>query len=54
MNGRHRIIDEVNYNVLGIFDSREDAVDFVAALLSVNDDDDLDELTIANDAGHVL
>ena len=54
MNGRHRIIDEVNYNVLGTFDSLEEAVDTVASLLSVNDDDFLDELTISNDDGPLL
>lgn len=51
MDGRYRVIDEVSLSILGVFDSRGDAVDFVAALLTVNDDDFLDELTIANDAG---
>lgn len=59
MNGRFRVIDEVNFNVLGSFDSRGDAVDFVATLLDVNDDDYRDELTIAGDentplTGHTL
>lgn len=54
MNGRYRVIDEVNFNVLGTFDSCEAAVNFVAALLSVNVEDYLDELTIANDQGERL
>lgn len=49
MNGRYRVIDEVSFNILGTFDSQEGAIDFVAALLSANDDDYLDELTIACD-----
>ena len=54
MNGRYRIIDEVNFNLLGTFDSWGDALDCVAALLTVNDDDYLDELTIASDEGTQL
>ena len=54
MSGRYWIIDETNYNVLGTFPTRGQAVDYVAALLSVNDDDFLDELTISNDAGPLL
>ncbi len=59
MNGRFRVIDEVNFNVLGTFDSRGDAVEVVATLLDVNDHDYLDELTIASDenpplTGHAL
>ncbi len=49
MNGKYRIIDESNYNVLGTFDSIEAAVEYVATLLSVNDDDYLDDLTIGNE-----
>jgi hypothetical protein len=51
MSGRYRVIDEVNFNVLGTFDSRGSALDYVAALLGVNDDEYLDELTIVSDAG---
>ena len=54
MNGRYQVIDEVSLSILGSFDSQEEAVDSVAALLSVNDDDFLDELTISNDAGPSL
>jgi hypothetical protein len=54
MNGRHRVIDEVNFNLLGTFDSRGDAIDYVAALLTVNDDSYLDELTITSDEGTPL
>jgi hypothetical protein len=54
MSGRYSIIDETSYNVLGMFSTRGQAVDYVAALLSVNDDDFLDELTISNDAGPLL
>ena len=54
MNGRYRVIDEVSFNLLGTFDSRGDAVDYVAALLAANDDDYLDELTIASDEGTPL
>ncbi len=50
----YRIIDETNFNVLGTFTSRGEAVDFVASLLSVNDGEYLDELPIADDAGPVL
>ncbi len=54
MSGSYWIIDETSYNVLGTFPTRGQAVDYVAALLSVNDDDFLDELTISNDAGPLL
>ena len=54
MSGRYWIIDETSYNVLDTFITRGQAVDYVAALLSVNDDDFLDELTISNDAGPLL
>ena len=54
MNSCYRVFDETNFNVLGTFTSQEDAIDFVAALLSVNDGGYLDELTIADDAGPVL
>lgn len=54
MDGRYRVIDEVSLSILASFDSQEEAVDFVAALLSVNDDDFQDELTIGNDAGPLL
>jgi len=59
MIGRFRVIDEVSFSALGTFDSRGDAIDFVATLLDVNDDDYLDELTIASDenaplTGHAL
>jgi len=54
MNGCYRVIDETNFNVLGTFASQEEAVDYVAALLSVNDSGYLDELTIANDDGPLL
>src|SRR5680860_135075 len=54
MNGRYWIIDEINFNVLGTFDSRGDAVDYVAALLTVNDDEYLDELTVTSDQGAPL
>ena len=53
MNGRYRIIDESNFNVLGNFDSFEAAVDFVATLVSV-DDEYLDDLTIASDRTPIL
>ena len=54
MSGHYRVIDEVNFNVLGTFDSRGGALDYVAALLSVNDDQYLDELTIVCDGGTPL
>ncbi len=54
MNGCYRVIDETNFNVLGTFASQEEAVDYVATLLSVNDSGYLDELTIANDDGPLL
>ena len=54
MNGCYRVIDETNFNVLGTFTSQEDAIDYAAALLSVNEGDYLDELTIANDDGPLL
>ena len=54
MNHPYRLIDETNYSILGRFASRGEAVDFVASLLSVNDDDYLDELTIADESGPVL
>jgi hypothetical protein len=54
MNGQYRVIDETNYSVLETFGSRGEAIDFVAALRSVNDDDYLDELTIANETRPVL
>ena len=54
MNGRYRVIDETNFDVLGTFDSRGEAVEFLAALLTSNDEDYLDELTIASDEGPVL
>ena len=54
MNRRYRVIDETNYSVLGTFDSRGEAVDFVAAAMAVNTDDFLDELTISNDTGPLL
>jgi hypothetical protein len=54
MNGRYRVIDEVSFNLLGTFGSRGDAIDYVAALLAVNDDAYLDELTIASDEGTPL
>ncbi len=54
MNGCYRVIDETNFNVLGTFTSQEEAIDFVAALLSVNDGGYRDDLTIANDDGPLL
>jgi hypothetical protein len=54
MSNTYWIIDETSYNVLGMFPTRGQAVDYVAALLSVNDDDFLDELTISNEAGPLL
>lgn len=54
MNGRYRVIDETNFNVLGTFESQERAVDYVSALLAVNDDEYLNELTIASDEGAPL
>jgi hypothetical protein len=54
MNRRIRVIDEANYSVLGTFDSEDEAIDFVATLLSVNDEDYLDELTIADETRTVL
>jgi hypothetical protein len=54
MDGRYQLIDEVSLSVLGTFKTQKEAVDSVAELLSVNDDDFLDELTIANDDGPLL
>jgi hypothetical protein len=54
MSGHYRVIDEVNFNVLGTFDSRGSALDYVAALLSVNDDEYLHELTVVSDQGTPL
>ena len=54
MSNAYRIIDETSYSVLGGVPTRGQAVDFIAALLSVNDDDFLDELTISNDDGPLL
>ncbi len=54
MSDRYWLIDETSYNVLGTFASRGQAVDYVAALLSVNDEDFLDELTISDAAGPLL
>ncbi len=46
---RYRVIDETQFNILGTFESREVAVDYVAALLAINDEDYLDMLTVAHD-----
>ena len=54
MGGRFHVIDEISKSILGTFDSRGEAVELVASLLSVNDGDFLDDLTIANDAGPLL
>ena len=54
MSGRYWIVDETSCNILGTLPTRGQAVDYVAALLSVNDDDFLEELTISNDAGPLL
>jgi hypothetical protein len=54
MNRRFRVIDEASFNLLGTFESRGDAIDYVATLLTVNDDDYLDELTITSDEGTPL
>jgi hypothetical protein len=54
MDGRYWVIDEVSLSILGTFNTRGEAVDSVAALVAVNDDDFLDELTISNDAGPLL
>jgi hypothetical protein len=48
MTGHHQVIDEISYNVLGSFDSQEEALDFVATLMIANDESFLDELTIAS------
>ena len=48
---------EPHLSDLGTFDSRDAALDYVAALLAVNTDDAealLDELTVASDCGHKL
>jgi hypothetical protein len=49
MNSPFQVIDEVSFNVLGTFPSREAAIDFVATLLTVNTDEFLDELSISDD-----
>jgi hypothetical protein len=54
MNRRYRLIDEGNYNLLGTFASRGEALDCVAALLAVNTEDFLEELTIADERGPLL
>ena len=54
MGGRYHVIDEVSKSILGTFDSRGEAVDFVAAAMAVNADDFLDELTISNDTSPLL
>jgi hypothetical protein len=54
VNDRFHVIDEVSFNELGMFPSREAALDFVAALLTVNTDDFLDELSISGDGDSPL
>ena len=54
MNDRYRLIDEGNYNLLGTFASRDEALDCVASLLAVNTVDYLKELTIADERGPLL
>lgn len=51
MGTRYWVIDEVSLSMLGSFETQEEAVDFVAKLLTVNDDEFLEELTISNDQG---
>lgn len=54
MGGRYHVIDEVSKSILGTFESRGEAVDFVAAAMSANAGDFLDELTVSNDTGPLL
>lgn len=54
MSGKYRIIDESNFNELGVFDSVESAVDYVATLLTVNDEEYLEDLTIGAAEGPIL
>lgn len=54
MDGRHFVIYEPNLSDLGVFDSRDDALTYVEALLAVNTDDFLDDLTVSDESGPVL
>jgi hypothetical protein len=54
MNGRYQVIDEVSLSILGTFESQDAATEFVATVMLVNDDEFLDELTIADSTGPIL
>lgn len=49
-----RLIYEPNLSVMNTFDSKDEALDFVWSLMTVNADDLLDELTVSSDCGHKL
>lgn len=54
MNDRFKVIDEPSLSILARFVSQDEALAYVEALLAVNTDDVLDDLTVADGAGPVF